>query len=95
VTVGWQEAPLPAGSTAEHEPGDAPSGKKAVAQAAVQLQLSVQVALGVTEAPPFAVHSTVWFAQVTPGFCESTTRMYDVQLSVVDESTPVATTGIA
>ena len=74
MTVGWQVALLPAGSVAVQEPADVPTAKVAVGQPTVQLQLSVQDALGVTLAPPLPAHSTVWAPQVTVGFWLSTTR---------------------
>lgn len=94
LTFGVQVALLPDGSDAEQLPSDDPTGKNPEAQLAVQLQLSVQVAVGVTDAPPFPEHSIVVFGQVKTGFCLSTTRMYDVQVWVVDRSLAVATTGI-
>ena len=71
-------------------PDDTPTGNRAAAQLAVQLQLSAQVATGVTVAPPLPVHATVCLAQVTMGFWPSVTRTYDVQLAV-EPSSPVAT----
>ena len=60
VTFGWQLAVLREGSVAEQLPGVVPRGKVAIVQLAVQLQLSLHVAVGVLVAPEFPVHSSVW-----------------------------------
>jgi hypothetical protein len=72
-------------------PDDVPTGNSAVAQLVVQLQLSVQLAPGVTVAPPPPVHCTVWLAQVTAGFSLSATRTYEVQLAVEPPATDPTT----
>jgi hypothetical protein len=89
--LGWQVALLPAGSLALQLPGDVPTGKSAGVQLAVQLQLSVQLATGVTVVPPTPAHSTFWPGQVTVGFSLSATRTYEVQLAV-EPPVPVPTT---
>jgi hypothetical protein len=57
--LSWQLAVLPDGSDAVQVSCEVPRGKEAVAQLVVQLQLSEQVAVGVTVALLLPVHSTV------------------------------------
>jgi hypothetical protein len=91
VTDGWQFVLLPDGSVAVQLPDEAPTGNRAVAQLVVQLQLSAQIAMGFTVAPPFSVHCTVWAGQVRTGFSLSVTMTYDVQVAV-EPSVPRAPT---
>jgi len=60
VMLGWQRAVLPDGSLAEQLPGLEPRGKLALVQLAVQLQLSLHVAVGVLVALELPMHSSVW-----------------------------------